>query len=166
MHGWDASPENHWFLKAKENWSKLGWEVIVPELPGGYYPKKEEWTEALNHLGPDDKTILIGHSLGGVAILNYLSQNVPAVGQAILIATPYEPMKFTPIATFFPAEFDWGKIRKNCPNFDLIYETDDPLVPNEHGQRFAQKLSGKFHEVPGGVHFHSIDIDFLKGLVK
>lgn len=166
LHGWNASPRDHWFWQAKVEWEKLGWKVVVPDLPGNYYPKKETWVRAIEVVQPDENWTLIGHSLGGVAILRYLEKAPKTVKQVILVATPYEPMKFGAIANFFEGEFDWKKIKNNCSNFALLYQDEDMAVPLEHGKKYAQELGVKINILPGFNHFHSLDLDFLKGLIK
>jgi len=166
LHGWDASATDHWFPLAKEMFEKEGFKVYVPEMPGGYFPKKNDWVKVIEKFEPDDHWILIGHSLGGVAILRYLEKVIKPIGQAILVAVPFEPMSFKPIENFFLDEFDWEKIRENCPKFDIVNESKDSVIPVEYGQKFADKLKGKLHILPGYSHFHSIDLDFLKGLIE
>lgn len=166
LHGWNALPAEHWFPKAKEKFERSGFKVEVPEMPGGYFPKKEEWVKTIANFNPDENWVLMGHSLGGVAILRYLEEKVKPISQAILIATPYEPMQFKPIENFFGNEFDWKKIRKNCQKFDIVNESNDSIIPLEHGQKFAKNLKGKLHILSGYSHFHTIDLDFLEGLIK
>ena len=165
LHGWNASPCGHWFWIAKEKWEKQGWQVEVPELPGNYFPKKDGWVKVVEKFKPDEDWTLIGHSLGGVAILRYLEKASKKIKQAILVAAPFESMKFGALDNFFEGDFDWQKIKKNCPKFDLVYQDEDMAVPVEHGENFSHALAGKIHVLPGFNHFHTIDLDFLKGLV-
>jgi len=166
LHGWNASAGDHWFPKAKEMFEKEGLEAYTPEMPGGYFPKKEEWLKIISELNPDENWILIGHSLGGAAILRHLEETAQPISQAILIATPYEPMQFKPIEDFFKTPFDWQKIRKNCQKFDIVNESNDSIISVDYGQKFAKNLKGKLHILPGYSHFHTIDLDFLKGLIE
>jgi predicted alpha/beta hydrolase family esterase len=166
LHGWNATPENHWFTKARDQWQKEGWQVEVPALPGNYFPQKEEWLKIIEKYEPDENWILLGHSLGGVAILRYLEKASKKIKQAILIATPYDAMKFGALQNFFDGGFDWEKIKANCPKFDLVYQDEDLAVPVEHGQKYAQALGGKIHILPGYNHFQSIDLEFLRGLIR
>ncbi len=166
VHGWDASPSQHWFFPAKEKFEKAGFNVFLPEMPGNYFPKKEEWLKIIEETVKGDDWIFIGHSLGGVAVLKYLENAPFRAKHIILIATAYEPMSFQPIENFFDMPFEWEKIKSNCPKFDIVIESDDPVVPTEHGKNFVKNLGGKLHILPGGTHFHSIDLDFLEGLIK
>ena len=166
LHGWNASPREHWFREAKEKWEKLGWQVEVPELAGNYFPKKEEWVEVIEGFQPDENWTLIGHSLGGVAILRYLEKASKKIKQAILVATPYDAMKLGAIENFFGGGSDWQKIKAKCPKFDLVYQDEDMAVPLKHGKKYAKKLSGKLHILPGFDHFQKIDLEFLRGLIN
>jgi len=166
LHGWNASPKEHWFPEARERFEKVGFRVESPELPGNYFPKKEEWVRIIESFKPDENWVLIGHSLGGVAILRYLEKAPGKIKQVILVATPYDAMKFGAIDNFFAGGFDWPKIKANSPQFDLVYEADDMAVPLKHGQKYAKKLGGKLHVLPGFDHFQKIDLDFLEKLIK
>lgn len=165
LHGWNAAPQDHWFSEAQEHWRKKGWRVEVPEFPGNYFPKKDEWLEAISNFQPDKSWILIGHSLGGVAILKYLEMADKPIAKAILIATPFTSMHFGALDNFFEGGFRWENIKANCPSFEIINEDNDPAVPVEHGQKYAQNLSGHLHTVSGYTHFHNIDLKFLEKLL-
>ncbi len=166
LHGWEGDPSLHWIPEAKKMFEEAGLQVFTPKLPGKYFPKKEEWLNIIREYRPDSSWALIGHSLGGVALLKYLEDASSEIGQAILIAAAFEPMKFTPIANFFQGGFNWQKIKNNCPRFDVIIESNDPVVPTDHGQKLAEKLNSQLYILPGYSHFHSIDLDFLRGLIK
>ena len=72
IHGWESNSREHWFLAEKERLEKLGYEVVVPDMPNTLHPQKEEWVKVIEDFNPDENSILIGHSLGGVTILRYL----------------------------------------------------------------------------------------------
>lgn len=166
IHGWDSSPQEHWFPKIKGKLEKDDYQVFIPEMPGAYFPKKDEWVKIIANYNIDDKWILIGHSLGGVVILKYLEIAPKPISKVILIATPYEAMDFHPIADFFGKGFNWPKIKKNCPKFEILNEDADPAVPLSDGKKFAKRLHSKLHIVKGYTHFHILDLDFLEKLIK
>jgi len=166
LHGWNALPEDHWFSAAKEKWEKKGFRVEVPNLPGNYFPKIDEWLKVIESFQPDKSWILIGHSLGGVAILKYLEIAEKPIAQAILIATPLTAMHFGSIDNFFEGGFKWENIKANCPKFEILNEDNDPAIPIEHGQKYANNLSGNLHVVPGYTHFHTINLKFLEKLIE
>jgi predicted alpha/beta hydrolase family esterase len=166
IHGWEASPREHWFPKAKGKFEKEGYKVCTPEMPGNYFPQRQKWLEIVGNFHPDKNWILIGHSLGGVTVLKYLENAQKPISGAILIATPFDAMKFGAIENFFAGGYDWEKIKTNCPKFDIINEDADPAVPLEHGEKFAKNLNGKLHVVRGFTHFHDIDLELLERLIK
>lgn len=166
IHGWDSSSREHWFQSAKKKLEKNGYKVFVPDMPGAYFPKKEEWITVIRDFHPDKSWGLLGLSLGGVAVLKYLEETEQPIGRTILMATPYDSMNFKPIIEFFGDGFDWEKIKKNSLCFDILNETNDPVVPKENGSNFSKKLNGKLHILPGGTHFHIFDLNILKEILE
>lgn len=164
LHGWNASPDNHWFQEAKVYFEKKGFRVSVPALPGNYFPRIEEWQKVIEKFQPDENWILIGHSLGGVAILKYLEKALWKVDKVILIATPYDSMHFGGLENFFEGGFDWETIKKKARKFEILNEENDPAIPVEHGQNFAKKLDGQLHVIKGYTHFHDLNLNFLEKL--
>ena len=71
LHGWESNSKEHWFLEEKQRLEKLNCEVIVPDMPNTFHPEKEEWIEIVEGFTPDDNSVLIGHSLGGVTTLRF-----------------------------------------------------------------------------------------------
>jgi len=166
LHGFESNSREHWFLKAKELFQKEGFQVFVPDMPETFFPKKEDWVKTIEGFHPDDNWILIGHSLGGVAILKYLEKAEKPIGHTVLLSVPFNAMKFGAIENFFESGFNWQKIKANCKHFDIVNEDADPVIPIEHGKNFVKNLNGKLHILHGFTHFHKIDLNFLKKLIK
>lgn len=166
LHGWESNSREHWFLKAKEKFEGIGYKVIVPDMPGAYFPKKDEWVKIIKDLKPDEKWILIGHSLGGVAILRYLEIAKKPVSKAMLIATPFDQMKFNPIANFFDKDFNWKKIQQNANKIIIVNEDEDPVVPLDHGIKYSQKLKSEFIIKKGCTHCDFLDMNWLEKIIE
>ncbi len=167
IHGWESNSREHWFLKEKARLEKLGFDVMVPDMPNAFHPKKEEWIKVIEDFAPDEKSILIGHSLGGVAILRYLEKINNKLPKCILIATPIRKLRspdydFSPIDNFFEPAFNWKKIKENCKKFIILNQTKDPLVPLQHGKDLANYTNGKLIIVEGSNHFDTIDFSLLE----
>src|SRR3990167_7905498 len=94
LHGFGASSQDHWFFEAKKIFQRKGHQIFIPDLPGGYFPHRDEWVETIEEFNPDESWVLIGHSLGGIAILRYLEKAKKEISQAILAATPFYSMNF------------------------------------------------------------------------
>lgn len=166
LHGWNSNSREGWFPLVKNEFEPLGYNVIIPDLPGNYFPEYEGWLKAIDDSKPDENSVLIGHSLGGVAILKYLERVEVPVKQVVLAATPIECMHFDQISHFFKEDFNWKKIRENADKINLIYETDDPLVPLEHGQKLADKLDAHLTVLPGGMHLFVLDVKILEKIIR
>ena len=166
IHGFESNSREHWFLAAREKFEKEGYKVFVPDMPGTFFPKKDEWVKKIGSFNPDENWILIGHSLGGNAILRYLEIVNRKVAKVILMATPFEPMKFGAIENFFGDEFDWKKIKSNSGKIIVVNEDLDPVVPLEHGKQLSQCLNCQFIIQPGYTHFDKINLDFLEKLIN
>jgi len=164
LHGWDATSESCWFAKAKNIFEKKGLEVFVPDLPGAYFPKKEEWLKVISSYKPDEEWVLVGHSLGGVAILRFLEDSPHKINHAVIVASPINEMKFGALENFFTEPFDWKSIKSNAQKIDLIYERDDGVTPLEHGMKIAQKIDAQLYIQEGDLHCYDINVDFLVNL--
>ena len=89
VHGWASAPEGDWFPCLKSELEKIGFEVLVPKLPDPKNPRIQGWVQKIaDAIGePDEKTYLVGHSLGCQAIVRYL-ETLPRktkVGGAVFV---------------------------------------------------------------------------------
>ena len=167
IHGWESNSREHWFLEEKARLKKLGYEVTVPDMPDTFHPKQEEWVKVIEDFAPDENSILIGHSLGGVTILRYLERTNKKLSKCILIATPVRKLKrpdynFEPIDHFFEPDFDWKKIKKSSEKFIVLNQTKDPWVDPPHGRDLAKNLGVELILIEGNDHFDKIDFELLE----
>lgn len=161
IHAWESGPEEHWYRKEEKILKDLGYEVFVPEMPGGKWPKKDEWVKIITELEPDEETVLIGHSLGVPAILRYLEVAKKPVGKLFLIAGFAQDLGMEETRNFVAEPFDWEKIKTNEKEIYVINETNDPWVPIERGKEIAEAMGGEFIEVQGNIHFDGMDLDLI-----
>ncbi len=84
-----------------ENWKttlqeRLGdnFDVILPRMPNPLNARYAEWKIWFDKLVPflDDGVILVGHSLGGIFLAKYLSENKfpKTITATILISAPFD----------------------------------------------------------------------------
>jgi|TARA_B100001971_G_C18249162_1_gene576765 predicted alpha/beta hydrolase family esterase len=168
IHGWESNSREHWFSEEKERLEKLGYEVVVPDMPNTLHPQKEEWVEVIKDFHPDKESILIGHSLGGSAILRYLEEVTEKVGKCILIASPIRKLGsgYEEIENFLEPDFDWEIIKKSCEKFVVLNQTEDPAVPLQHGRDLAKYLNAKLEIVKDNDHFDKIDFELLEKCIR
>ncbi len=162
LHGWESNSKEHWFLEEKERLEKLGHKVFVPDMPNTFHPKKKQWVRVIEDFDPDSRSVLVGHSLGGTVILNYLEKIDEKIKRCVLIATPIRKLDFKPTNNFFEPNFNWQKIKQNCEEFFILNQTKDPWVPLQHGEDLAGYVDGKLIKFEGDNHFDTIDFSILE----
>jgi predicted alpha/beta hydrolase family esterase len=161
IHAWESSPQEHWYEEEKKILEEMGYEVFLPELPGGRWPKLVEWLEIIKEFKPDENTILIGHSLGPAAILRYLEKSGQKVETIISIAGFAKSLGFKETDNFVEEPFDWETIRKNANKIISIAQKNDPYVPIDVSKEIADRTGGEFMLVDGDNHFDKMDLDLI-----
>lgn len=181
IHGWGANPGMHWFLPEKAYLESLGYQVEAPLMPNRFDPTENLWLKVINDFAPDTNTILVGHSLGGTTILEYLETTGQKVDKVLLVAAPIRfneklelccPHTFKLYAESVGTEcfldlceyeeiYNWKKIRQSANEFALIYKKDDLRVPPEEGNFLAKKLNARLQILDGFDHGNYIDLEVL-----
>jgi predicted alpha/beta hydrolase family esterase len=89
MHGKNTDPSQKRYPWLKEAMDEHDIAYIAPRLPEADNPEINAWIETLDRMCPDEDSVLIGHSRGGVAILRWLEQQADDVRikKVILVAT-------------------------------------------------------------------------------
>ncbi|WP_445491717.1 RBBP9/YdeN family alpha/beta hydrolase [Niallia sp. 03133] len=158
IHGYGASPANHWFPWLKEKLITDGNQVSVLHLPNSSDPKKEEWLETLadNIKNSDNNTYFVAHSLGSITLLNYLDQldPLPSFGGFILVSGFSEPLSPLPsLDPFTDKKVDDKKIISATNSRAVIAAKNDYIVPFQLSQNLSKQLDASFYPVEKGGHF-------------
>ncbi len=160
LHGKDTDPSQKWYPWFIKEVRSLSTECVAPVLPHPGDPILSDWLDEITATHPDDQTILVGHSRGGVAILRWLEKLAPGkkVYAVILIATNSgytEKVSASENSTTFFSErgYDFEKIKTHCDTFIVFHSRDDATVPFEAGGENAKGLEAKFLEFDGRGHF-------------
>jgi uncharacterized protein len=162
-HALNAGPRDLWYLDLTDRLTAWGHTVLAPELPDAAAPEPAAWRHVLDStvasLDPT-KTVLVGHSLGGVALLDLLTRhsNDPRgrYAGAVLVSTMAGPVGYEAVAGFFPeTDFDWPAIRSAVQRIRLLVALDDTVLspdPLEHVRRFAIHAGATTTVLPTGGH--------------
>ncbi len=153
IHGWGGYPEEAWFPWLKQELESRGFEVQVPAMPDSDTPVIETWVSFLSKLigDLDEKTYLIGHSIGCQAILRYLErlpENV-RVAKAVFVAGWFtlqglETKDEERIAEpWLEQPINLEKVRAHIQENTAIFSDDDPFVPLIDKDIFSEKLQSK-----------------------
>jgi uncharacterized protein len=137
------------FPDKKKGWKEalqkdLGedYEVLLPEMPLKYHARYDEWKVWLEKLIPYFKSgiILVGHSLGGIFLARYLSENeIPKkIGGVFFIAAPY----FAAKSADENAGFVITESLSNLSKYKLIfyYSEDDEIISAAHAKKYKKEL--------------------------
>lgn len=138
-------------LKYRPEWKStiatdLGdnYDVFVPKMPNtanANYNEWKIWFEKIILL-LDDGIILIGHSMGGIFLAKYLSENNlkgVKVKTVIFVAAPYMDTGLEEMVSF-SLPMNLSRFSNQVGKIVLIQSDDDPTVPAIHAQMYRQKL--------------------------
>ena len=119
-------------------------EVVQPKMPNDYNAKYQEWKIWLEKLIPylQDNLILVGHSLGGIFIAKYLSENdFPRTIQAtFLIAPPYDDRDSEYSLCDFNLTNNLERLSEQGGRIYLYQSSDDTIVPPIDAEKYKKDL--------------------------
>jgi predicted alpha/beta hydrolase family esterase len=160
FHGTGATREDHWFPWLHEKLEEEGVEVCRPAFPTPENQELENWLEILDEkeMEMDEDTVLIGHSLGAVFILNILNRRDLDIEAAYLVSAwtgllgdeDFDEWN----STFQDQKFDFEKIKNSIGEIHQFHSASDPYVPMEKAEKLAQNLDSNLHLKEGAGHFN------------
>ena len=129
------------------NYEKSGWniylknqlleyaEVLLPKMPCSDNAKYSEWKQVFEKLEISSSDIVIGHSLGGIFLAKYFSENHKHIKQIHLVAPDYAEGDFV----FHPELAH--ELEHNCHNnLHLWQSEDDFALPITGGLKYREVL--------------------------
>ena len=176
IHGTGGNPNGNWFPALKTELEKLGHKVFVPKFPTPENQSLESWTKIFEEYKQylDDKSIVVGHSLGPAFLLNIIEKLEHPIKCAFFVAgftgllgnSKYDELN----RTFTTKSFNWIKIKNNCKSFFVINSDNDPYVPLERGERLAKNLNTELIVIKGAGHINKesgyTEFEFLLKKIK
>ena len=140
-------------LEKRIRWSddyldkKLGknFEIIRPRMPLKDNAKYRDWKIYFERHIPFLKShsILIGSSLGGIFLAQYLSENkLPHKALSVyLVCPPFDDsIEGEDLVSGFKLKSDLSLLEKNSKNLYLLFSKDDEIVPVAHAEKYRKKL--------------------------
>jgi leucyl-tRNA synthetase len=143
MHGKNETPEGKWYPWLKDQIEQAGLKCEVPALGADEVPKLADWTAKLEKVKPDENTVLIGHSRGGMAILRWLEQAPRSVrvGRVVLVgANDGDDPDKAGGDFFYGKGYNFEKIKSHSDDFVVIQSRDDHVVPFAAAEKIAAGL--------------------------
>lgn len=142
-------------LRPHKDWkdslkSELGknYEILMPRMPNGTNARYEEWKIWFERIAKvlNNGLILIGHSLGGIFLAKYLSENIfsKRIDAVILVAAPFDDTNGADSLESlkdFKLPLSLKKFAQQVGKIYLVYSKNDPVVPFTHLAKYQQRLS-------------------------
>ena len=160
VHGTGGNPERNWFPWLRQELEKLGCRVFVPRFPTPENQSLKSWLEVFERYKKylDEKSIVVGHSLGPAFLLNVLEKKRTPIKAAFFVAgftgllgnKTYDLLN----KTFTDKVFDWITIKKTSRKFYVINSDNDPYVPLERGRDIAKRLGAEFTVLEKAGHIN------------
>ncbi len=126
---------------------KLGgkFQIIRPRMPLQDNARYGDWEIHFERYLPHlrDGVILIGSSLGGVFLAQYLSRHAfpRNIAGAFLVAPPFDSNAGgDEFAGGFPLKGSLRLFEKQAKNLHLFFSRDDAVVPPAHAEKYRAKL--------------------------
>ncbi|MVU76388.1 alpha/beta fold hydrolase [Nocardia sp. ET3-3] len=169
-HGLQAREDSVWFPAFRAELTRLGRDVVIPNLPGTDAPERDAWRKALSEAvaaTPED-TVLVGHSIGAVNVLRLLESHDPEAGVfagAVLVSASAHEVGYDLLASFFEGGFDWPRIRAAAKGFRVLQAIDDPVNapdPLEHVGILVRELGAVATVLPAGGHLGAYPEDHME----
>lgn len=154
------------YILSRRDWKtelqdQLGdnFSVYVPQMPNKQNSQYEEWKIVFEKVVDllDDNFILIGHSLGGIFIAKYLSEDKikRKIKKTFLLGTPFddEGMEQEPLYSFTRVG-DLKNLEKQAGELHFYHSEDDFAVPFSHVKKYKKELpNAKIREFTDRNHF-------------
>lgn len=151
VHGWRGYSEKGWLPWLKRELETRGFEVSIPQLPPSD-KKINIWVRELeSSVGtPDDRTFLVGHSIGCQTIVRYLERLPEGVkiGGIVFVAGFLKPIRnhsdMREINENWVAQpLNFKKVKMHFDKSVAIFSDDDPYISLDNQSEFKDKLGSE-----------------------
>ena len=133
-------------------------EIFAPFMPNASNAQYEEWKiwfERILEL-MDDGAILIGHSLGGVFLPKYFSENKSSkkIRAVFMVGAPFDDEGGTEKLASFALKAPLDNFARQAGGIHMFHSQDDPCVPFAHLAKYQKSLpAAQAHVFTDRGHF-------------
>lgn len=164
----DLRPRAEWKKKLSEDLGK-DFDVLLPSMPNKFAALYRDWSLWFVKILPllNDGVILVGHSLGGLFLVKYFSENIVSkkIKALIVVASPFGDND--PDLASFNFTSSFNQLEDQINALHLVYSEDDDVVPIERAQKYQEVLpSAQLHRLNGYKHFNSQSVPEIVELIK
>ncbi len=157
IYGSEGSPNENWFPWLKMGLEEMGHRVFIPGFPTPENQTLDGWMKvwSLYEKFIDEDSIVIGHSLGVLFLLNVLEKSKVKAAFFVAGFGKLPGNRFDEGMKTFAKDFDFEQIKINCSNFFIYHSDNDPYVRLEVPQELARSLGVDVTVISSAGHFNS-----------
>lgn len=150
--------QKRWDASLQKNLGK-NFEVLLPQMPNARNSKYLEWKIWFEKLFPflNKELILIGHSLGGIFLVKYLSENKfpKKIKRLFLIAPPFDDKNSGhSLADFNFKIKNLKRLTRQCEKINIYHSKDDSVVHFNDFLKYKENLpTAKLYIFKNKGHF-------------
>ncbi|MCK3655230.1 esterase [Pasteurellaceae bacterium Macca] len=153
IHGYTASPDNHWFPWLEQALVERGIRCHRLAMPDSQHPTPEKWLDYLKtQIQCDEPTVIVGHSLGCIASLNFLAKQFERPVGGVWVSGFYQPLTTIPELTPFSNLYAILPPLMPFKSY-VVASMTDTIVPHQYSDQLAQHLNAEYIRLPEGGHF-------------
>ncbi|MEK6983508.1 MAG: alpha/beta fold hydrolase [Nanoarchaeota archaeon] len=159
IHGVYSNPNSNWFPWLKKELESRGFEVLAPAFSTPLNQNLGSWLRTISKYEDkiNERTVVIGHSLGAAFILDYLEKTSKKIKAAFLVAgffqllnSPYDSIN----KSFVDKKFDWEEIKRNCGKFFVFGSDNDEYISLDITKELAKNLNAELKIIHNGWHLN------------
>lgn len=161
IHGSYGSPFRNWLPWLEKQIRKRDFYCTLPSFPTPYQQNYECWSKILKayfDIGYiNDSTTFITHSLGSVFLVKFLLENKIKVKKIITVAGFNDFILDDDMDLYKSFYIDKEKLKNIKQYTDEIisfYSDNDPVIPMEVAEKFADEIFSKKILIKNAWHFN------------
>lgn len=117
-------------------------DVLLPSMPAKDNAKYDHWKLYFDKVAPylQRDAVLVGHSLGGIFLAKYFTENIPAMPlqKLVLVAAPHSDTKSESLEGFTMDSF--SGLNASFRKIHILHSKDDSIVPVDDAYRYTEDL--------------------------
>lgn len=166
LHGTLGNPTGNWFPWLATELEKQGHRTLTPQLPTPEGQTLPNWIHiidtAINTLGgPSNDIGIVAHSMAPLAVCHYLTTIYSPINSCFFVSgfsqrLPSTPQPYPTLNNpFIDQPLEWEKVKRNCNKFICFAGDNDPYVPLNTANNFAEHLATRLIVIPQGGHLNA-----------
>lgn len=159
IHGYGATPQDHWFPLLKQRFEGDSVNVVSIALPDSKNPQLDAWQATLEEkLLPATETYIVAHSLGVITTLRFLANHTIAIQGAVFVSGFMEPLEGLGLLDPFVENLpDLEEVGARIPHKHMFLSNNDYIVPPAASVKLAKIIGADVTTVDHAGHFLAED---------